>query len=74
MCMCVGVKNHIVTCEKCFGVKKVIDEFWRQVAQKQSTGNARSCVTNQLMMAVCKIKVTWDELLFNVSCLQQKVN
>ena len=30
MCMRVGVKNRIVTCEKCmFGVKKGITEFWR---------------------------------------------
>ena len=31
MCMCVSVKNRIVTCEKCnfFGVKKGISKFWR---------------------------------------------
>ena len=29
MCMCVGVKNHIVTCENVFfGVKKGMSDFW----------------------------------------------
>ena len=28
VCMCVGVKNHIITCENvCFGVKKGMSEF-----------------------------------------------
>ena len=40
MCMCVGVKNRIVTCENCvLVVKKGISEFWGSVAQKQPTKN-----------------------------------
>ena len=30
MCMCVGVKNRIITQKNvCFGVKKSVSEFWR---------------------------------------------
>ena len=30
ICICIGVKNHIVTCEKCmFWCEKGISEFWR---------------------------------------------
>ena len=38
--MCVGVKNHIITCENvCFGVKKGMSEFQRQVAPKHTTSD-----------------------------------
>ena len=37
MFMCIGVKNHIVTCEKCMSwCEKGISEFWRYVAQKHT--------------------------------------
>ena len=37
MFMCIGVKNRIVTCEKCMSwCEKGISEFWRYVAQKHT--------------------------------------
>ena len=44
--MCVGVQNHIAACEKLlnflfFGVKKCMSKFWRQVAAKYTTLEAK---------------------------------